>query len=88
VTNATSSGMKGGEVMSRGMGTNTEVLSCLWWRDKVRAKEKTYTWVSVRWKTSWGIYTTRIPVVYYESIKWEVKEKTYIWVSVWWKTKN
>jgi hypothetical protein len=29
VTNATSSGMKGGEVMSRGMGTNTEVLSCL-----------------------------------------------------------
>ncbi len=88
VTNATSSGMKGGEVMSRGMGTNTEVLSCLWWRDKVRTKEKTYTWVSVRWKTSWGIYTTRIPVVYYESIKWEVKEKTYIWVSVWWKTKN
>ncbi len=36
---------------------------CLLLIDKVRAKDKTYIWVSVRWKTKnkiWGIYTTRI----------------------------
>ena len=36
---------------------------CLLLIDKARAKDKTYIWVSVRWKTqnqSWGIYAPRI----------------------------
>ena len=28
------------------------------------------------------------PVVYYESLKWELKTKNCIWISVWWKTRN
>ncbi len=37
---------------------------CLLWIVKARAKDKIYTWMSVRWKTknwSWGIYTPRMP---------------------------
>jgi hypothetical protein len=39
------------------------IYSCLLFIDKARAKDKTYIWVSVRWKTknwSWGIYAPRI----------------------------
>ena len=37
------------------------LLCCLLWIDKARAKDKTYIWVSVRWKTNkrnWRIYTS------------------------------
>jgi hypothetical protein len=58
-------------------------LGCLLLIDKVRGKDKTYIWVSVRWKTenqSWGIYgegiRSRLLVLffrklfyYYETIK-------------------
>jgi hypothetical protein len=36
---------------------------CLLWIDKSRVKDKTYKWMSVRWKTKnerWGFYTSRI----------------------------
>jgi hypothetical protein len=34
-------------------------MVCLLWIDEVKAKDKTYIWVSVWWKTknyNWGIY--------------------------------
>jgi hypothetical protein len=39
---------------------------CLLWNVKERPKDKTYKWMSVRWKTtnwSWGIYTSRMTSV-------------------------
>ncbi len=40
-----------------------DLLFCLLWIKKERGKDKTYIWVSVRWKAKneiWEIYTTRI----------------------------
>ncbi len=67
---------------------------CLLWIKKERVKDKTYTWVSVRWKTknTWLFIKTKSEkstcLVYTGSVcllwinKSRVKEKTYIWVSV------
>ncbi len=71
---------------------------CLLWIEKVRVKEKTCKWGSVRWETkskSWEIYMTRIHWVGRQNklcLLWVkkaiAKDKTYIWVLGLWKTEG
>ncbi len=51
-------------------------LVCLLWINKTRAKEKTYIWVSVRWKGNLHTsQTLKYLFIYYESTKRKLKTK-------------